>query len=199
MAWYMWNLKLWALVSFDSTLRESQSHWSICHISTHILARRSAALFWTARRFAVSTIRWHFVQSLCFLSWTFCFLGEFVYTSPLHTLNMNLTITLDLIWMLWLLNLNWCFIGSWSDRYDALFRWSTYKEQHAWFITYLHVNGSYALYCTCSSLSDWRGGVSMRKWFLVPFPLTIAGYPLCPHRVNSSGRNRRQIDWHCVT
>ena len=36
MAWYIWNLKLCALVSFDSSLGGSHSHWSICHISTHI-------------------------------------------------------------------------------------------------------------------------------------------------------------------
>ena len=36
MAWYIWNLKLCALVSFDSSLRGSHSHWFICHISTHI-------------------------------------------------------------------------------------------------------------------------------------------------------------------
>ena len=36
MAWYIWSLKLCALVSFDSSLRGSHSHWSICHISTHI-------------------------------------------------------------------------------------------------------------------------------------------------------------------
>ena len=36
MAWYIWNLKLCALVSFDSSLRGSHFHWSICHISTHI-------------------------------------------------------------------------------------------------------------------------------------------------------------------